>query len=91
VLKEFRLFAPFDGYVFEHLKHAGETVNELEGIVTLVQLNPLKVVVDCPVALAASVAVGDRFRVAPVDRRLSPRVGTVMLTSRTADGGSQTF
>jgi membrane fusion protein (multidrug efflux system) len=91
VLKEFRLIAPFDGYVFEHLKHAGETVNELEGIVTLVQLNPLKVSVDCPVALAATVTVGDRFRVAPVDRRLSPRVGTVMLTSRTADGGSQTF
>jgi len=91
VLKDFRLRSPFDGYLREHLKHPGETVNELEGIVDLVQLNPLKVLVDCPVALAAGVAVGDRFRVTPADRRLSPRVGTVVLVSRVADGGSQTF
>jgi membrane fusion protein (multidrug efflux system) len=91
LLKEFRLRSPFDGYVSEHFKHAGETVNELEGIVTLVQLHPLKVLADCPIVLAPAVALGDRLRVTPADRRLSSRVGTVAYVSRVADGGSQTF
>ncbi len=90
-LEEFRLRAPFDGVVVEHLKHPGETVNELEGIVRLVQLDPLKVVVDCPLDTAATVLVGDRYWVRPADSRRPPRVGTVHLAGPVVDAGSQTF
>lgn len=91
LLDEFRLQAPFSGYVSQHLKRAGETVDQLEGIVTLVQLDPLEVQVDCPLALAPMLAVGDRFVVTPADSRWPPRAGCVVLASRVADGGSQTF
>ena len=88
---EFFLRAPFTGYVAEHLKQAGESVDQLEGIVVLTQLDPLHAVVDCPVVLAPFVGPGDRAEVRPVDSRWPPRTGTVVLASRVADGASQTF
>ncbi len=90
-LEEFRLRSPFDGYVAQHHKHVAETVNELEGIVTLVQFNPLKVITDCPVELASRIHAGDRFWVRPADSQWAARVGTVILASRVVDAGSQTF
>lgn len=91
MLEEFRLRAPFDGYVAAHLKRPGESINELEGVVTLAQLDPLKIVLDCPIETIGSISEGARFAVAPVDDRFSPRLGTVVFASRVADGGSQTF
>ncbi len=91
VLAELNVHAPLSGYVCEHLKHVGETVDQHEGIVTLVQLHPLEVSVDCPLALAPVVNVGDRVLVRPADTHWSPRTGSVALTSRVADGASQTF
>ncbi|MGB2986071.1 MAG: efflux RND transporter periplasmic adaptor subunit [Phycisphaerae bacterium] len=91
LLDEFRLRAPFSGYVSDHVKQVGETVDQLEGILTLVQLDPLQVVVDCPVSLAPFILVTDRVWIRPVDSHWPPRVGTVALASRVADGASQTF
>lgn len=91
MLEEFRLRAPFDAYVVAHLKRPGESVNELEGIITLAQLDPLRVILDCPVEDIATIAEGQRFWVKPADEHLAPRLGTVLLSSRVADGGSQTF
>ncbi len=91
ILEEYRLRAPFDAYVAEHLKHRGETVDQLEGILRLVQLDPLIVTVDCPLAQMPPIAAGDRFRVRPVDERWRARMGEVLLASRIADGASQTF
>jgi RND family efflux transporter MFP subunit len=91
ILEEYRLRAPFSGYVVRHLKHEGETVDQLEGIVQLVQLDPLHVDLDCPIALAPLVRIGDRPWIRPTDPHWTPRLGTVVLASRVMDAGSQTF
>lgn len=91
VLEQYRVLAPFDGYVTQYLKDCGETVNENEAVVTLAQLDPLIVTLDCPLRLAATVAVGDRVRVHPADEAWPAREGVVSFASRVADGGSQTF
>lgn len=84
-------FAPFDGYVARRLKEVGETVNENEGVITLVQLDPLLVTVDCPLELASRVRLGAPAVVRPVDAYWPPRTGKVIFVSRVADGASQTF
>ncbi len=84
-------FAPFDGYVARRLKEVGETVNENEGVMTLVQLDPLLVTVDCPLELASRVRLGGQAVVRPVDAYWPPRTGDVIFVSRVADGASQTF
>lgn len=91
LLDELHAAAPFTGYITEHLKHVGESVDESEGVVKLVQLDPLKITVDCPIALAPSIREGDRFRIRPVDGRWPPRFGTVVMAGRVADAASQTF
>jgi RND family efflux transporter MFP subunit len=91
ILEEYQLRAPFSGHVVEHLKQVGETVDQLEGIVQLVQLNPLHVNLDCPVALAPLVRIGDRPWIRPTDPHWSPRLGTIVLASRVMDAASQTF
>lgn len=91
LLDQYHARAPFTGYVAEHLKHEGESVEESEGVIRLVQVDPLKVLVDCPLTLAPSIREGDRVRVRPLDTRWDPRWGSVVLASRVADGASQTF
>ena len=90
-LAEYRIRAPFPAYVAAHLKHPGESVDQLEGVVRLVQLDPLLVVADCPLALAGSAVVGNRYLVRPADSRWNERSGTVIFASRAADAASQTF
>lgn len=89
--EEFFIRAPFAGYVFEHLKEVGESVDQLEGIVSIAQLDPVYAVVDCPVSLAPFIKVQNKALVRPVDSRWEARVGTVVFASRVADGASQTF
>jgi len=91
VLAELHATAPFTGYVTEHLKHKGESVDESEGVIRLVQLDPLMISVDCPVALAPSIRVGETYWVGPVDDRWKPRLGTVVVAGRVANAASQTF
>ena len=91
VLAELSVRAPLSGYVCEHQKHVGETVDQHEGIVALVQLDPLEVSVDCPLALAPLVNVGDTVLVRPADTHWRPRHGSIAFISRVADGASQTF
>ena len=91
LLDQFHIRAPFHGYVAEHLKHPGEAVEEGEGVIRLVQVDPLQVVTDCPLALAGSVKAGEQVRVRPVEGQWPARWGTVILASRVADGASQTF
>lgn len=90
MLAEFRVYAPFDGYVAQHLKHVGEAVEQGEGVVTIAQLDPLEVAVDCPLATARLLATGGKVRITPVDPQLEERMGTVRLVNRVADGASQT-
>jgi RND family efflux transporter MFP subunit len=91
LLEQHHVSAPFDGYVSEHLKHVGETVEEREGVLTLVQLDPLKVVLDCPVTMSSYVREGGEVWVRPTEKRFAARRGTVVLVNRVADPASQTF
>ncbi len=91
VLEQYHVRAPFDGYVAQVLKHPGDTVGEREVIVVLVDLSSLDVTVDCPIALAPRVAVGQRVLVQPIDQQWSIRTGEVITASRAADPASQTF
>lgn len=87
----FRIRAPFDGYVTELFKHPGETANEGERILTLVQLDPVEVAVNCPLSFARAVRVGARAKVTPVDAQWPARTGEVVFANRAADAASQTF
>ena len=89
-LEQYLIRAPFDGYVSVHLKRTGEVVDQLEGILTLVELNPLEITLDCPLDIAAELAVGDEVFVRPVAPLWAGRSGTVRLVHRVADGASQT-
>ncbi len=91
ILDQHHVRAPFTGYIAQHLKTPGETVDQLEGVVRLVQLDPLLVCLDCPVALAHLIGAGDQVLVRPVDPNWGPRRGIVSLASRVVDGASQTF
>ncbi len=90
-LEEFFIRAPFTGYVSQHFKQVGETVDQLEGIVTIVQLDPLEVNVDCPLWFAPYVNTGDRVAVQSSDVQSPVRSGVVVLANRVADAASQTF
>ncbi len=91
LLEEYRIRAPFDGYVTERIKHPGETVDQLEGVLRLAQLDPLLVTVDCPLSLAGRVKAGAEFCVRPENADWPVRIGEVIFASRLADGASQTF
>jgi RND family efflux transporter MFP subunit len=91
LLELLRVRAPFDGYIAKVHKQIGETVDELEGLITVVELDPLEVWLDCPVRWAGRVQPGDLVTVRPLDKQWAPRVGEVILTHRVADAASQTF
>ncbi|MCG3126930.1 MAG: Multidrug resistance protein MdtA [Phycisphaerae bacterium] len=91
LLEQFRMRAPFDGYVSERMKEVGETVEGPEPILVLVQLDPLEVQVDCPIELATRVASGQELLVTPELPAWPPRRATVVFVSRVADPGSQTL
>lgn len=91
VLDEYRIRAPFSGYVAHQMKFVGETVDQLEPILTIAQLDPLHVTVDCPLELARSLRPGNTIRVVPVTPIWEPRIGKAVLVHKVADGASQTF
>ncbi len=91
MLERLRIRAPFSGYVTEVLREIGETVTEKEGILRIVELDPLEISVDCPLELAQFVRVGERVLVRPADPQWEPRFGEIVFASRVADPGSQTF
>jgi len=91
LLERHYIRAPFTGHVVEQLKAEGETVDPLEGILTIVQLDPLLVTVDCPLDMVGTVSTGSTARLTPIGLPLKPRIGRVKLVSRMADAGSQTF
>lgn len=91
LLEQYHVRAPFDGYVVDIARKAGETVDRFEVVLTLAQLDPLEVALDCPIPLAACFHAGDRLTVRPVDGASPARTGIVALASLVGDGASQTF
>ncbi len=88
---EMHVRSPFAGYVSAHLKQVGDSVEDREGVLTLVQLDPLVVALDCPLELAANVACGQEVTVRPIDGVGPVRGGEVFFVSKVGDPASQTF
>lgn len=82
--------APFDGFVTELHHHEGESVEEQQPVLTLVQIDPLEVIVDCPIEHVSKIKKGQRYIVQPTDDHESPRVGNVSFVGKVADPASQT-
>lgn len=89
-LEEYAVAAPLAGVVVEQLKEVGDTVEENEPVVTVVQLDPLVVTLACPLVDARALERGDHFYVAFGDSAAEQRVGTVAYVSPVADAASQT-
>ncbi len=90
LLDDLHLKAPFDAYVARRHKDAGDSIQEQEPILTLVQLDPLVVTVDCPLEAGCELRVGQKVLVRPLGVDLPPREGEVYFISRVADPASQT-
>ncbi len=91
LLDEHEILAPFAGFVVEHLRQPGETVEDREGIVRLVQLDPLVVTVDCPLELVPAIQMGGVAEVTPDGPGATSRRGTIVYVSPVADAASQTL
>lgn len=89
LLDQYSIRAPFDGYVSKRLKQLGEATEEGEGVITLVQLDPLVVLLDCNLTFAHRIHEGDRLTVRPADSQWDPREGTVTFVGAAADAASQ--
>ncbi len=89
-LEEFQIRAPFDGFVAEKLCEVGETVEPGDGILTVVRVDSLDVVVDCPIEQAQALREGRVALVSCAARPGDLREGRIMFISRLADAASQT-
>ena len=91
VLKQRTLRSPIDGVVVERLLVPGEYRNEQSPILTLAQINPLRVEVFLSTAYYGQVRIGSKAEVRP-----EPPVGgaysaTVTVVDRVLDAASGTF
>lgn len=91
VLDELHHHAPFSGYVAEIMHEPGEALDQQEVVLSLVQLDPLHILIDCPISLAHRVKVGESVDIHPVDVPWSPRKGEVLMKQQVANAASQTF
>lgn len=91
LLDQFHIKAPFDGYVTEVSRKAGESVDQFEIVLTLVQVDVLEVAIDCPISLAPCLREGDQLKITPIEPHWPARLGTIVLANQVADGASQTF
>ncbi len=82
--------SPFDGVVVDRHKATGEVVKE-EPIITVAQINPLRVDVILPAALYGRVAAGQRAEVWPELPGAGVEVAQVTIVDRVIDPGSGTF
>ncbi len=91
LLERMRIRAPFSGYLTHVAKEIGETIEAGESLLTIVQLDPLLVSLDCPLEWAGKVTENQQISIRPVDTRWEARHGEVIFASRVADPASQTF
>jgi len=66
-LDERRILSPISGDVIKVSKHTGETVDELTSVVTVVQIDPLRIDVSVPVPVSRTIAEGDSAEVEWLD------------------------
>ena len=91
LLEQHVIAAPFAGYISQRLKQPGDVVDELEPVLVLSQIDPLEVVIECPVRYAGAFKVGAEIPVTPAEGNAAPRMGRVSLVNEVANAASQTF
>jgi RND family efflux transporter MFP subunit len=82
--------SPISGFVVERLMSPGEVVDE-ETLMTIAQVDPLRVDVILPSHLLGSVSLGDSVEVVPEPPLDQPRIAKVEIVDRVLDGASGTF
>ncbi len=90
-LEELSVRAPFSGYVARQLKQVGESPDQREAVLRIVQLDPLHVTLDCPLSIAPLIEMGEVVEVVPTEPHWAARMGRVIMKHRVADAASQTF
>jgi len=85
------LRSPFDGVVVERLLQPGEYRNEQTPILTLAEIDPLRVEVFIPTEFYGEVRVGDRALVQPEEPVGGIHAATVTVVDRVLDASSGTF
>ncbi len=82
--------SPISGFVVERLMSPGEVVDE-ETMLTIAQVDPLRVEVILPAQLFGSVALGDSVEIVPEPPLDQPRIAQVAIVDRMLDAASGTF
>jgi multidrug efflux pump subunit AcrA (membrane-fusion protein) len=91
LLKQRRFISPIDGVVVERTLVPGEYRNEQTPILTLAQINPLKVEVFVPLAYYRRIAIGSTAQVRPDNPIGGNHTATVTVVDQVFDAASGTF
>lgn len=83
--------SPIDGIVSRTLHARGQTIEKLDPVVELIDLDPLWIEFDCPLKDDASFVPGARVRVRRASKPEDARDAVVVHASRQADPSSGTF
>jgi RND family efflux transporter MFP subunit len=90
ILKRRTIVSPINGYVIDRKMSPGEVVDE-QTILTIAEIDPLKVEVVAPSALYGQVSVGQKAEVSPEFPPGSHFEATVDVVDRVVDAASGTF
>jgi RND family efflux transporter MFP subunit len=85
------LHSPLDGVVVERLLLPGEYRNDQSPVLTLAQINPLRVEVFVPTAKYGRIATGDKAKVHPEEPIGGEYEATVVVVDSVLDAASGTF
>lgn len=85
-LEEMRILCTIDGDVINVSKREGETVDEQTSVVTVVQVNPVRIDVSVPVPVSRGLAIGQDASVEWLDiERDAPATGKIIFISRAGE------
>jgi len=91
LLKQRKFYSPIDGIVVERLLVPGEYRSEQTPILTLAEMNPLRVEAFLPTALFGQIHVGSEALVFPERPLSSPHTAVVTVVDRVLDAASDTL
>ena len=91
VLKQRALRSPIDGVVVDRLLVPGEYRNDQSPVLTLAQIDPLRVEVFVPTAYFGQIRIGSNAEVRPERPIGGVHVATVTVVDRVLDAASGTF
>jgi RND family efflux transporter MFP subunit len=91
VVKQRALRSPIDGVVVERLLVPGEYRNDQSPVLTLAQIDPLRVEVFVPTAYFGQIRIGSNAEVRPEDPVGGVHIATVTVVDRVLDAASGTF